>query len=461
MKSLAASVLSTLIVAAAASPGTPVKRSVGTATISLAVPSGTPSRLASGILYGIPFNGTNIDTTIPSHLLTDIGFNVHRSGGAALTAPSRGYSFGISEYYGRFDAALSNYRTARSYGADYILLPHDIWGIDFAPKRMPGDNGDWSLYEDFLTQLIEDIKANDMTDGLIWDIWNEPDGAGFWQGTMEQYHELWARTYARLRAELPSTPITGPSISFGPSVSNPWFTGWASFVGTNNTIPDIYSWHNLADGEDPKITLAYFDNTIRTTNNLPQRPIHINEYGPYNYQTPQETAWLISRLERLNIVGVRANWAKGGSNWQALFNYLANLLGPQSGAPYYPTGEWWLMKYYASMTGVRVATTPSDDQVFEVFATRPDSGVGAQIMTASRGSAATYTIKVIGLDTLGLGSSTIQKRSWGFPYEGVFGQVDGPIDYGVETHTVSDGSFSFDVYPSTKLTYAYGFDLFV
>ncbi|KAL2826022.1 glycoside hydrolase superfamily [Aspergillus pseudoustus] len=451
----------TFAATAIASPGTPVKLSVGTATVSLAAPSGTPSQLASGILYGVPFNGTSIETTIPSHFFTDIGFNLLRSGGAAFTEPNRGYSWGVSEYYGRFDAALSNYRTARSYGADYIRLPHDLWGIDFAPKVMPGANGDWTSYDQFLTQLIGDIKINGMTDGLIWDIWNEPDGAGFWTGTMELYYELWARTYALIRAELPSTPITGPSIAFGPSASNPWFIGWAAFVGTNGSVPDIYSWHNLAGSEDPKVTLDYFDNTIRANNGLPQKPIHINEYGPYDYQTPQETAWLISRLERLNMVGVRANWAKGGSNWQALFNYLANLLGPQTGSPYYGAGEWWLMKYYASMTGLRVATTSSTDQVLEVFATRPTSGIGAHIMTAARGSTSPYTIQVTGLEALGLSSGTIQKRAWGFPYNGVFGEVDGPIDYGVETHMVTGGSFSFDVYPSTSLNYAYGFDLSV
>jgi hypothetical protein len=76
----------------------------------------------------------------------------------------------------RFNSTLSNYRSTRKYSGDFILLVHDIWGADggqSADSVYPGDNGDWSEMEASLFQLTEDIKANNMLEGLVLDIWND------------------------------------------------------------------------------------------------------------------------------------------------------------------------------------------------------------------------------------------------------------------------------------------------
>jgi hypothetical protein len=38
-----------------------------------------------------------------------------------------------------------------------------------------------------------------MTDGLIIDIWNEPDLTYFWNRDQTQYLQMWGRTFYRLR----------------------------------------------------------------------------------------------------------------------------------------------------------------------------------------------------------------------------------------------------------------------
>lgn len=68
-----------------------------------------------------------------------------------------------------------------------------MWGADgTVPTEIPypGEDGDWTSYDNFLTQVISDLQANDMIEGLELDIWNEADGDGFWQRTDEQYLEL-------------------------------------------------------------------------------------------------------------------------------------------------------------------------------------------------------------------------------------------------------------------------------
>ena len=57
--------------------------------------------------------------------------------------------------------------------------PHDLWGADGTTSQcLPGDNGDWTQFDAFVTRLITDVQANHMT--VQWDMWNEPDGSGFW-----------------------------------------------------------------------------------------------------------------------------------------------------------------------------------------------------------------------------------------------------------------------------------------
>lgn len=102
----------------------------------------------------------------------------------------------------RFASALVNYKTTIAHGGTFILLIHDLWGADGtqgASAPYPGDNGDWSSWDSFLTQLNSDINANGMTNKLVIDIWNEPDLTAFWNRTQDQYLQLWGRTYYKLR----------------------------------------------------------------------------------------------------------------------------------------------------------------------------------------------------------------------------------------------------------------------
>lgn len=92
--SLLASVVATAR-AAAVAPDHAYRSSVlGTATIDLARPIGTPQHLAAGFLYGIP----DTPDQIPDHFYTDMGFNYGRAGGSQLGSPARGWVYGTTEF---------------------------------------------------------------------------------------------------------------------------------------------------------------------------------------------------------------------------------------------------------------------------------------------------------------------------------------------------------------------------
>ena len=172
------------------------RQSGKTATVDLSVNRGTPQQLASGVLYGTP----DVQNTIPDHFYTDINLKRFRAGGAQLfNTGQRGWIW--NEYGPRFQSTLSNYQTARKYGGEFQLLPHDIWGTDTtnSSSAWPGDNGNWADYDRFVDRLIADIKANNMITGLKIDIWNEPDYPAFWTKSRAQYLELWRRTYKKFR----------------------------------------------------------------------------------------------------------------------------------------------------------------------------------------------------------------------------------------------------------------------
>jgi len=78
-----------------------------------------------------------------------------------------------------------------------------------------------------------------------WEIWNEPDLDGFWNGTTEQYYELYKVTATTLKQHNPELKIGGPCTS---SIYNLNFTSeFLSFI-KNEQIPlDFFSWHMYAD----------------------------------------------------------------------------------------------------------------------------------------------------------------------------------------------------------------------
>jgi hypothetical protein len=168
-----------------------------TASVNLGVSKGSPQHWASGFIYGIP----DTPDQIPDHWYTDMGFDYGRTGGAQLPEPACGWIWGHEEYLGRLDSALSNYRTCRKYDAKVIILPHDLWGTDSTNDTTvwPGDNGDWTDWDNFVRTLMADLAENDALDGLVWDIWNEPDIGVFWQRSQQQWIDLYIRTHKILR----------------------------------------------------------------------------------------------------------------------------------------------------------------------------------------------------------------------------------------------------------------------
>ncbi|CRG83374.1 Beta-xylosidase [Talaromyces islandicus] len=440
------------------------KRDSVTAQVNFSNNTGSPKHLASGLLYGVP----DASNQIPSAFYTDIGYQYERAGGAQISAPGRGWIWGLTEYKNRFASVLSNYKTAREYDANFIFLIHDLWGADGTQNSSapyPGDDGDWTSWDDYLAQLFSDMKSNGMTEALIVDIWNEPDGSGFWNREQSQYLEMWGRTYYKFRDEFGSdVPLSGPASAGEPVSSNTWWEAWASFVASNDSIPDQYAWHMESGSGDllsAQAGLVYW----QTKYGLPGKTININEYAVFDEQVPAGSAWWISQLERINAFGLRGNWLSGNK----LHDFMSSLLSKPNAdtssysataTGYFPNGDYQVYKYYyKNMTGYRVGTVPSTDLKLDAYATVGDDGY-ARVLVGVRITEGTWELQLNDLSSLGLATSgTLNIHTWGFPVssDAHYGEVDAPTDLGWVEHTYSGNTVTLPVYQKDTTT-AYAFE---
>ncbi|WP_062428535.1 RICIN domain-containing protein [Herbidospora daliensis] len=349
-------------------------------TVNFATTGASPAYRASGWIYGMTENGTGP----ADHFYRDVKFRYMRAGGAQL--PNGGWVSG--GYDRRWNSTVAQARRTIALGGQFILLPHDLWGADGAGiSRFPGDNGDWTDYDNFLTRVINDVRAAGIT--VQWDLWNEPNITLFWNRPQSQYLELWRRSYQRVRAAFPDHLIVGPSCACVPSTSHSFWNAYLDFIKANNVVPDIISWHSLPG--DPVANVAAANTTLNSRGIAHPRPYQINEYGAPDEQNPADGAWYISRLERAGADGLRAHWGGGGN----LHNDAANLLIRNSAGQHQPKGEWWVYRFYASQTGQTVAVTPSNS--YDAFATK-DTG-SARVLVGGGRTTGNLAVNLQRLDT--------------------------------------------------------------
>jgi hypothetical protein len=330
-----------------AQSGGPVYTSADTITIDFATTYGTPTYRASGFIYGLSENGA----TPALNLQGDIKVKFIRAGGAQLDCPDGGYVNG--KYARRWNSVKDYYARTKAIGGTFILLTHDLWGADAVctVPRWPGDNGNWTEFTNFMTQVINDAKANGMTGPDVqWDIWNEPDlitPVQFWGRNQTQYLEMWKRAYQQIRAAIPNAVIVGPSTAGQPAPGWMWFNTYLDYVTANNVVPNYLSWHQLIPDSDPQTSKNNLDEML-SSRGISVQGYQVNEYGSNIIeQEAGPSAWYLGRFERLGIDALRANWGMGGG----LYTGMGDLVTGSD----QPMASWWTYKRYADMTGTLVA----------------------------------------------------------------------------------------------------------
>jgi hypothetical protein len=432
--------LAALLAAPFVTAATPARAADESISVEFSAAGGSPSYRASGWIYGMTENASGP----PDNFYRDVKFRYMRAGGAQLDSPGGWVS---GRYDRRWNSTRAQLLRTRSLGGEFILLVHDLWGADGYPiTRFPGDNGNWSDYDSFLTRLINDVQATGAP--VQWDIWNEPNITLFWNRPQSQYFELWRRTYQRVRAAFPSQLIVGPSCACVPS-TNGWWPQYLDYIRANNVVPDIISWHSLPG--DPVANVATANTTLNSRGIPHPRPYQINEYGASNEQNPGDGAWYIARLERAGADGLRANWAGGGN----LHNDLGNLLTRNPAGQYQPKGEWWVYRFYGSQTGEIVSVVPSGS--YDAFATKASGG--AKILIGGGRTTGNIAVNLRRLDTT---SGIVQNNQVRvvvnrIPYNNG-GAVTGPVLHSNTVVTLSSNAATVNL-PNNDINQTYTIEL--
>lgn len=102
--------------------------------------------------------------------------------------------------------------------------------------------------------IYETVKYYNIERGLniqYWELWNEPNHTYFWNGTIQDYLDLYSATVRGLKRADPSAWVGGPATASGVS-STPtfyrfeeenWFTALINHANKNNLPLDFISWH--------------------------------------------------------------------------------------------------------------------------------------------------------------------------------------------------------------------------
>ncbi|WP_236062362.1 GH39 family glycosyl hydrolase [Actinacidiphila acididurans] len=332
-----------LAVAAAALAPTPAAAADTSVTVDLNAQGAAPNHAGAGFLYGLSQDGS----APADSLLQPLAPTLFRGGGARIAGGGwlgDGYRAG-SGYRVRIDSALSQARrvTAAPYRATYHLLVSDVWGADTtqpANTVYPCDNGDCSNWKSFVDQLVSDVRASGVS--VTYDIWNEPDGTGFWQRGVnsEQYYQMWDTAVREIHRLDPSAKITGPSYS---GYNHGWLDGFLGRTTTDGTLPDVLNWHF---GTDPAADAADA-RALLSAHQIAQLPLTINEYLFSQQQNSAYTAWFLDRLSASGVsAAAHAIWSDccGAGTLDSL------LVGGQ------PTGQWYVYQAYAQLSGKLLGT---------------------------------------------------------------------------------------------------------
>jgi Concanavalin A-like lectin/glucanases superfamily len=303
--------------------------------VDLSTPIKAVDHAASGSLYGIAEDGWPAD-----HWIAGVKPKMFTQPPPGATHQPNGEPAPVGD-------TLRVWPVAKRNGATVTIRLPDIFPS--FPYVWQGDDYWYSQVE----RMVRARLASGADNIYGYEIWNEPQWT--WNPAWGDFNEVWARTYRLIRSLDPDTPIIGPSYDRDYEVGlRPFLTAAIA----SGTVPDIVSWHELG----PMTGMAV-ETHVRQYRALERElgvgplPISINEYGsPRDAGVPGWLTRFVAKLERAGVdTADLAFWHKPGR--------LADLLVPKGGGsgPAYdadPTGNYWLYKWYADMTGDMVMVTP-------------------------------------------------------------------------------------------------------
>ncbi|MBE1496011.1 hypothetical protein H4696_003111 [Amycolatopsis lexingtonensis] len=319
-------------------------------SVDLSATRGPATGVGEGFLYGITQDGSQPADA----LLQPLDINAFRGGGWFSGGWIKdGYQNG-SATKADLDSIIAQAKrlTRPPYHAQYQVLVTDIYGLNGGQPSntvYPCDNGDCSNWLKFIDATVGALQASGLK--FAYDIDNEPDISVFWTRGVNspQYFQMWDTAYREIRRLAPGAQIVGPSFAYTPQSRPEQWRTWLAHAKAAGTVPDMITNHDEGDVDDP-VTVSQSLNSALAAAGIGAVPLSANEYQPADRQTAGVTAWYLARFAQSGYTNaMRGNW---------VCCVTPNLTGilTQSGGTWQPTGNWWVMRDYADLTGTLVGT---------------------------------------------------------------------------------------------------------
>ncbi|NNN33859.1 cellulosome protein [Streptomyces sp. S3(2020)] len=301
-------------------------------TVDLGTTTGAVMHGANGTLYGLSDDGVPGDELVaPLHMTTVIqkpqGGTQHPNGDA-LTVKT-GYD--------------------RNGGGEVHVYMQDAY------TNWPYENLGLSDYLSKVENMVGAVAERSDADDFVWVPFNEPNGNWYpglgssnsttYASALASFKSDWTAVYKKIRSIIPDARIAGPNETHYDARLMGDFYPWAK---ANDVLPDITTWHELDPG-----SLSGFEShlaayrTIEKNAGISPLTVSINEYGNRRDQSvPGQMVQWLSMFERNKVYANQAYWNIAGN------------LNDNAAQTNIPNGTWWLLRWYAGLTGQTVKLTP-------------------------------------------------------------------------------------------------------
>ena len=258
--------------------------------------------------------------------------------------------------------------------------------------------------------MVSAVASSPNADKFCWVPFNEPDWIWYadWDVDKDRFMADWTSVYAEIRKVLPHATIVGPNeMSFHPGRLHDFLVE----AKESDVLPDVISWHELNPNSLAEYRANYtYYREIEKKVGISPLPININEYGNRrDTSNPGQMIQWISMFEDTKVDADMAYWTYAGNlDDQAVQTGRAN-------------GGWWLLKWYADLTGQTVKVTPPALNVADTLqATAAIDRDRQQATVLFGGTAADVRLDLTQIPTDFFGDRvdvTVTKTSWS-GYEG-------------------------------------------
>lgn len=232
-----------------------------------------------------------------------------------------------------------------------------------------------------------------------WEVWNEPDLAEFWTGTVAEYAHLYVEIARAFKAHNPSWQVGGPA------VANIWdramMTTFLDTVIASGAPLDFFSYH-MYSSSNP-MDFATTDSVVAamlTGYGLGAIPRYLTEWNTYSYNVSNVIEW--GRDDPLNAARtVAAIAGLQGTGLSRAYRYRLDEyyfpLVRDDGTLSYGGQAFQAIKGFTA-TPLALAASGSDQAGLSILAGKSMTGAEANVLIANSSTAAGgYTLAVQGL----------------------------------------------------------------